>query len=231
MNASNRIITASDSDEYNPYYTPYYSSFQPYRDPSTEQALHNSFFEKPKYRDVASEEGLQELKDKVFKKSENKDEKEMCTITFEEFTDGEIVSEMPCGHIFNKKAITKWLQEESPCCPICRKKVKSKEISNKITEETRESDTQPDTQADTQEDSDISELPFTSSLLSNDFNDDFYTQQTYHNPNLIENLTNQIMSDLINVNNTDVFTNTIFSTIQSIIDSSNVDASNVSQED
>ena len=124
------------------------------------------------------------------------------------------------------KAIIKWLKEESPCCPICRKKIKSKEISNKVSEQERE----PETQTNTPQESTSPELPHSSTLLSNDFNDDFYTQQTYENPNLIENLTNQLLNDLIGINNANVFNDTINSTIQNVIDASNIDASNVETE-
>ena len=46
------------------------------------------------------------------------------------YEDGEEVAELPCKHIFDKDAIEKWLKEEDASCPVCRKKLNSKEVKN-----------------------------------------------------------------------------------------------------
>ncbi len=71
-----------------------------------------------------------------------------CPITMKEFTRGEIISQLPCGHLFNSEAILKWLKEEKAECPICRHKLASTEkksekkmidSSNNIMEDNAES--------------------------------------------------------------------------------------------
>jgi len=48
-----------------------------------------------------------------------------CPITIKEFKKGDIISKLPCNHLFNTDAILKWLKEEKAECPICRFKLDS----------------------------------------------------------------------------------------------------------
>merc|ERR1712046_139112 len=45
---------------------------------------------------------------------------ETCTICLEDYEDGDIVRELPCGHIFHKDCIDLWLTTKSVACPICK---------------------------------------------------------------------------------------------------------------
>ena len=48
-----------------------------------------------------------------------------CPITIKEFKKGDMISKLPCKHLFNTDAILKWLKEEKAECPICRFKLES----------------------------------------------------------------------------------------------------------
>ena len=48
-----------------------------------------------------------------------------CPITIKEFKKGDMISKLPCNHLFNTDAILKWLKEEKAECPICRFKLES----------------------------------------------------------------------------------------------------------
>lgn len=43
-----------------------------------------------------------------------------CPICLEEFSPGERVVELPCGHHYHSPCITPWLMNRSPCCPLCK---------------------------------------------------------------------------------------------------------------
>ena len=86
-----------------------------------------SLRDKPKYKKVISEEGLETIAYKIYKEEEEV-EKQTCAITREEFEDGEEIAILPCRHVFNKEAILTWLQKKSAECPICRKVFSSIEV-------------------------------------------------------------------------------------------------------
>jgi len=86
-----------------------------------------SFRDKPRYKKVISEEGLETIAYKIYKEEEEV-EKQTCAITREEFEDGEEIAILPCRHVFNKEAILTWLQKKSAECPICRKVFSSIEV-------------------------------------------------------------------------------------------------------
>ncbi|NWV24874.1 PJA2 ligase, partial [Origma solitaria] len=46
-------------------------------------------------------------------------QEQSCTICYSEYMEGEIVTELPCRHLFHKPCITLWLQR-SGTCPVCR---------------------------------------------------------------------------------------------------------------
>ena len=86
---------------------------------------------------VASAEGLKKVK--VFEYSKGGEgtataaptspKEEMCAITQMAFEEGDQVAEMPCGHRFDKDCLFRWLETESAACPVCRKEVDSREVS------------------------------------------------------------------------------------------------------
>ena len=48
---------------------------------------------------------------------------EPCTICTAEFTPTQFYRELPCGHVYHKKCIDKWLFDCEPLCPNCRQPV------------------------------------------------------------------------------------------------------------
>ncbi|NWT14477.1 PJA2 ligase, partial [Vireo altiloquus] len=46
-------------------------------------------------------------------------QEQCCTICCSEYMEGEIVTELPCRHLFHKPCVTLWLQR-SGTCPVCR---------------------------------------------------------------------------------------------------------------
>ena len=73
---------------------------------------------KPVYKKITSNEGYQQVQDIQYSNKDNFSQN-MCPIYCIPFAEGEIVSKLPCNHIFSKDGINKWLQE-SNLCPVCR---------------------------------------------------------------------------------------------------------------
>ncbi|NWT71873.1 PJA2 ligase, partial [Prunella himalayana] len=48
-----------------------------------------------------------------------KGQEQCCTICCSEYVEGEIITELPCHHLFHKPCVTLWLQR-SGTCPVCR---------------------------------------------------------------------------------------------------------------
>ncbi|NXQ11593.1 PJA2 ligase, partial [Peucedramus taeniatus] len=46
-------------------------------------------------------------------------QEECCTICCSEYVEGEVITELPCHHLFHKPCVTLWLQR-SGTCPVCR---------------------------------------------------------------------------------------------------------------
>lgn len=49
---------------------------------------------------------------------------ETCPICLDEFTIGEVINELPCGHNYHILCIQPWLQHRSPECPLCKADVR-----------------------------------------------------------------------------------------------------------
>ena len=86
--------------------------------------------EQDMYKHVLSEDGEEEIKSVVFKKNEFPNES--CPMTLNDFKEGDTLSQLPCGHVFEPDAIMKWLKNENASCPICRKPLKSKEVKKNL---------------------------------------------------------------------------------------------------
>lgn len=82
------------------------------------------------YKDVINKKGEETIKIMKYDKEEFKDQ-EMCIITLNNFNEGDEIAQLPCGHIFDKDGIFKWLKTEDARCPICREKLPSKQINKK----------------------------------------------------------------------------------------------------
>ncbi|NWH41212.1 PJA2 ligase, partial [Chloropsis hardwickii] len=50
---------------------------------------------------------------------DNNGQEQCCTICCSEYVEGEIITELPCRHLFHKPCVTLWLQR-SGTCPVCR---------------------------------------------------------------------------------------------------------------
>ena len=83
-----------------------------------------------RYKNVLSKDGEEEIKTVTFQK--DKFPNESCPMTLNDFKEGDSLSQLPCGHVFESEAIMKWLKNEKASCPICRKALKSKEVKKKI---------------------------------------------------------------------------------------------------
>lgn len=83
------------------------------------------------YKHVLSEEGEEEIK-KLKYEADKFPEQKSCPMTLSEFKEGSEIAQLPCGHIFEYDAILKWLQDENACCPVCRKKLGSKEVKKEL---------------------------------------------------------------------------------------------------
>jgi len=93
--------------------------------PYVEELLQRTLLDtRKKYREVLSEKGKEQLITKTYTK-ENFPDQSFCAISQKEFTEGEMVSQLPCNHIFEPAMISKWLEKENASCPICRFKLKS----------------------------------------------------------------------------------------------------------
>jgi len=78
------------------------------------------------YKNVFDEDSS-EIKIIKFNNVKNCDQTS-CPITMVCFNKNDFVAQLPCNHCFNKEAIIKWVTTESATCPICRYKLKSKEV-------------------------------------------------------------------------------------------------------
>ena len=89
------------------------------------RVLATSLNDESPVRNVLSEDGEEQIKTRKFTKD---DECDTCPIFHIPFEEGDDVKELPCGHIFTPEGIDKWLKEEKAECPVCRFKLRSKEI-------------------------------------------------------------------------------------------------------
>ena len=89
--------------------------------------LNTSLTERTPVKNVITDEVKDSLQPIKFKDIINKENNTSCAITQDEFSDEDIVIQLPCSHCFNSDAILHWLTEESCECPVCRYKLESKE--------------------------------------------------------------------------------------------------------
>ena len=80
-----------------------------------------------KYKKVITEKAKSLIQMKEYIKNDYA-EQSSCPMTLNEFKEGDDIAELPCGHIFERCAILKWLEEENVCCPVCRTELPSKEV-------------------------------------------------------------------------------------------------------
>ena len=97
-----------------------------------DNVLFQSLNQKSVYKNVISEEGKNELKKINYKANDVYNTS--CPISLIDFEEDQEVMLLPCNHCFFKEAIEKWLEEEKAECPVCRFKLKNKEIKNDCNE-------------------------------------------------------------------------------------------------
>ena len=94
---------------------------------SLRQLLQNSLInDKPQYKDIVSEDQLDQLKIYNFRNDEC--DYNSCPISMKTFEEGEEITKLECGHIFDTASIKKWVTIEKASCPVCRFKLKCKQV-------------------------------------------------------------------------------------------------------
>ena len=92
----------------------------------TNRVLQQSLYQVPdSFKNVLNPEGKKSIS---IKKYTNEYDDKKCPITCLDFNIGDDIAELPCKHIFTPESIFEWLETEKAECPICRYKLKSKEI-------------------------------------------------------------------------------------------------------
>ena len=100
------------------------------------RAIAASLNEESAYKNVLSDEGENQLIERTFTESDK--EQSTCPIMHIPFEVGDKITELPCGHIFDSDGIRKWLKDEKAECPVCRYKMKAKEVKNENAPDTTE---------------------------------------------------------------------------------------------
>ncbi|CAH8437497.1 unnamed protein product [Heterobilharzia americana] len=67
---------------------------------------------------------LHKIPETVFDK--NSSQFEVCVICLEEYKDGEKLRVLPCKHAYHSKCVDPWLVKRRSCCPMCKKRVRSR---------------------------------------------------------------------------------------------------------
>ena len=80
------------------------------------------------HKQILSEKGEKQLKQVVYNKSTSS--MKQCPITLNDFKEGDIVTKLPCSHIFDNSGIELWLKTESAKCPVCRETLDFVEVKN-----------------------------------------------------------------------------------------------------
>ena len=109
---------------------PFSSSMIPPSD--VRETLADSFrMDKAAYKSVLSEDGEDSIKHVPYDPAIHTETK-CCPITQVDFVEGGLISELPCGHVFDTDAVLKWLKNENAICPCCRYELKSVEQKSEV---------------------------------------------------------------------------------------------------
>lgn len=105
-----------------------------------QQTLSRSLYEKPAYKKIISEDALKKMNPILYRDLSESDKlaNSSCCISYEEFQDEDEVIQLECSHVFLKKPILHWLQNENSICPVCRFQFESMEVKNTIEEDNTE---------------------------------------------------------------------------------------------
>lgn len=89
--------------------------------------IEQSLLDSNPIKHVLSKEGEEQLT--IVSYQQSKYSMKECPITLVEFKENDMVTKLPCNHIFDTSGILWWLKEEQASCPVCRTKLKHDEIS------------------------------------------------------------------------------------------------------
>ena len=95
------------------------------------------FLQGNSYKKVTKDKVIENIKKIKYEKHFNQKE---CPIMMVEFEEGEEISQLPCNHLFNTEALTRWLKNESYKCPVCRHELEFKEVKIRDTSDNDLSD-------------------------------------------------------------------------------------------
>ena len=123
----NENINLTDNLINNRYNNSYNNSF-------TDDIILQSLYQKSQYKNVISDEGKNDLK--IIKYHFDNAYNTACPISLVDFEENQELIALPCNHCFIPDVIKKWLEEEKAECPVCRFKLKNKEIKNNFIETT-----------------------------------------------------------------------------------------------
>lgn len=79
-----------------------------------------SFEDLPKKTATMSARVLTPQNSEAGGKGSNPPNPTMCRICHDDYSPGDQLVRLPCGHIFHKSCSKKWLGEETATCPVCR---------------------------------------------------------------------------------------------------------------
>tara|TARA_B100000674_G_C37759170_1_gene877067 strand:+ start:111 stop:800 length:690 start_codon:yes stop_codon:yes gene_type:complete len=77
-----------------------------------------------KHKQVLNPDDKSELREHTFN-SNDENLNCRCPITMNEFKDGEKITMLPCGHLFDSESIEQWVTSNEAKCPICRNSLKN----------------------------------------------------------------------------------------------------------
>lgn len=82
-----------------------------------QDALRRSLNDRNPYKQVLDPSATSLLQTLVYTPSHPQ---KSCSISLDDFVEGEEIIQLPCNHIFKPTAINDWLKNEKAECPICR---------------------------------------------------------------------------------------------------------------
>ncbi|NXG43635.1 PJA2 ligase, partial [Psilopogon haemacephalus] len=98
-------------------FVPIEGHLQPSMEAALEQ-LEALEFEAERRHPPVTEETIDSLPEIVIVDDRNGQD-QCCVICYNEYVEGEIITQLPCRHVFHRSCVTLWLQE-SGTCPVCR---------------------------------------------------------------------------------------------------------------
>lgn len=102
----------------------------PYTEGDVQRLLRETLNAPSPYKYVIDPAGIDDVVTTITYSGDDNSHPVSCPITMEDFSKGEMVSKLECGHIFKPDAISNWLLTEKAECPVCRHKLPCMEVRN-----------------------------------------------------------------------------------------------------